>query len=95
MADLLDADGAHGQSDLFLREFLALLRFDRERLPNRYAVRTQVPLLGSHVPGFLDILVDFGDFGIDIENKPWAGVTLQIIWRKPAPKAVTQWRGGL
>jgi len=73
LAGLLDADGTHGQGDLFLRKFLALLRLDRKRPPNPYRVATQVPLFASCVLGFLDILVDFVDFGIGIENKPWAG----------------------
>ena len=81
VADLLDADGTHGQGDLFLREFLVLLKVDRGGLPNRYAVVTQVPLFASRVLGFLDILVDFGDFGVGIENKPWAGEQLNQIER--------------
>jgi hypothetical protein len=81
VADLLDADGAHGQGGRFLRKFLALLKVDTRRLPNRYVVVTQSPLFASRFLGFLDILVDFGDFGVGIENKPWAGEQVNQIER--------------
>jgi hypothetical protein len=76
IAGLLDTEGAHGQGDLFLREFLAMLDLDPPRPERPHKVLTQVPMMG-----FLDILIDFGNFGIGIENKPWAGEQLKQVER--------------
>ena len=71
IADLFRSDGTHGQSTLFLREFFALL--------NRSIPRTNYEVIREAPTNFidsefrkLDILIDFGDFGFAIENKPWS-----------------------
>lgn len=74
IADLLDPDGSHGQQRVFLDSFLGLIEQPEllRRQPTavgregttRYIERSQRRI---------DITVDFGDFGLGIENKPWAG----------------------
>jgi len=72
LRDLLNPTGPHGQGDTFLRQFIA-------RLPGQsFAVRpcsifreNVTSRIESHLRR-IDILVDFGEFGIAIENKPWA-----------------------
>ena len=74
--DLLDPNGPHGQESLFLEEFLKLIGKSCERYSPakvRNVVRedptTYVPASQRRI----DITIDFGDAGIGIENKPWAG----------------------
>jgi PD-(D/E)XK nuclease superfamily len=81
VAGLLDADGTHGQADLFLGEFLTVLKLGSPKTRRRCKVLTQVPVFASSMLGFLDILIDFGDFGIGIENKPWAGEQIKQVER--------------
>ncbi len=73
LACLLDADGSHGQGEIFLREFIAVSSIDLPPRYRPYKVKTEFPLRTMPNPRFLDILIDFGDLGIGIENKPWAG----------------------
>lgn len=73
LADLLDPDGKHGQGTLFL-----------ELLLKRCGVELAEPLSGAKVhreasttylandARRMDVRIDFGTFGIGIENKPWA-----------------------
>ena len=73
LACLLDADGTHGQGEIFLREFLAVSSIDLPATHRPYKVKTQFPLRTTPNTRFIDILIDFGELGIGIENKPWAG----------------------
>jgi hypothetical protein len=71
--DLLDANGTHGQGDLFLREFLDTVC---DVVPTGWTFRSAVrenstSLIESHRRR-IDIVVDLQSFGIGIENKPWA-----------------------
>ena len=71
--DLLDANGTHGQGDLFLREFVETVC---DAMPAGWtfcsAVReSSTSLIESHRRR-IDIVVDLQSFGIGIENKPWA-----------------------
>ena len=70
--DLLDPRGPHGQSEAFLCEFIAQT-CPREINPNSCNVFREnvTSRIESHLRR-IDILVDLGDFGIAIENKPWA-----------------------
>jgi hypothetical protein len=73
IAELLSPRGLHGQGDVFLRLFAQQLGCDPWPSPCP-EVRREEPItypVGSS--GRLDIIVDFGSFGIGIENKPWAG----------------------
>lgn len=73
LADLLSPGGSHGQGDLFLRAFV-------QRLPVRPAgdyesVRVLTEERTISIANFVrrhDLLLDFGDYGISIENKPSA-----------------------
>jgi hypothetical protein len=73
LGDLLDPTGPHGQGDTFLRQFVA-------KLPRQSFVARPCSVFRENVTSRIeshlrriDILVDFGDFGLAIENKPWAG----------------------
>lgn len=70
IAGMLDPDRSHGQQRMFLDAFLR--RIDRCDLLNGHveSIHCEYQI---HKEGRIDILVDFGDFGIAIENKPWAG----------------------
>ena len=69
IAGLLDPGGSHGQQRMFLDAFLRRIERGDLLVKQPRKVDTEFPCQG----GFIDILVDFGDFGIGIENKPWAG----------------------
>ena len=80
IACLLDANGSHGQGSKFLDGFLKHLF--KEKQPNRIAelsgkqpqVKREDPThYNKNQSRRIDITVDFEDFGIGIENKPWAG----------------------
>ena len=68
---LLDPKGSHGQGDLYLTKFLALL-------PDTVAFASSEELLGAHtefrLPSHrrMDIYLQFRNGGLAIENKPWA-----------------------
>lgn len=72
--DLLDANGTHGQGDLFLREFLEALYGP---MPPPWEFQSVLrekttSSIASHRRR-LDVVVDLKSLGIGIENKPWAG----------------------
>jgi hypothetical protein len=73
LADLLDANGSHGQGDRFLRKLVDMLELQRP--PSGLAaswVGVEHPTPDGRR---LDILLEVGapvDFAIGIENKPWA-----------------------
>ncbi len=72
IADLLNPTGSHGQQRMFLDAFLR--QINRCDLLNKHVdIRCEYPFINQNDRGRIDILVDFGDFGIGIENKPWAG----------------------
>jgi len=74
LADLLDPKGSHGQGGDFLR-----LLADQLRVPIPVDV-TRAKVYREETTAYIanplrriDIVVDFGTFGLAIENKPWAG----------------------
>jgi hypothetical protein len=71
--DLLDANGAHGQGDIFLRDFIeTVCATTPASWTFRSAIReNSTSLIESHRRR-IDIVVDLQSFGIGIENKPWA-----------------------
>jgi PD-(D/E)XK nuclease superfamily len=71
--DLLDANGTHGQGDMFLREFAETVCV---AMPTEWKFQSAVrenstSLIESHRRR-IDIVVDLQSFGVGIENKPWA-----------------------
>ena len=71
---LLDPEGEHGQKDIFLKLFLEKIGVN---LPTKRKTRASRGLevstnLLENCQRRIDILIDFGDFGLAIENKPWA-----------------------
>ncbi len=69
MVDILRPYGEHGQGPVFLDEFLKLINFQKTtKIPT---IDTEV-LTRQHVNNLrrMDILIDWSDFGIMIENKP-------------------------
>ena len=70
IAGMLDPDRSHGQQRMFLDAFLR--RIDKCYLLNRHVKSIHCEYKYSE-EGRIDILVDFRDFGIGIENKPRAG----------------------
>ena len=74
IAELLSPDGKHGQGDTFLQLFIQQLGIDVNRPPRASPkVRREEPV--TYPPnsyGFIDIVLEFGAYGIGIENKPWA-----------------------
>ena len=73
IADLLDTAGSHGQQRIFLDAFLRLIKqpdlLVRQPL---MVVREGATLYIERSQRRIDVTVDFGDFGLGIENKPWA-----------------------
>jgi len=72
ISDLLDSSGTHGQGDLFLRLFLSTIG-QSDRYISRYRVVREDPT--THISNSsrrIDITLDFGNYGIGVENKPWA-----------------------
>jgi len=74
LATFLDPAGEHAQGPAFLRAFLN--RFELEGYltePNQVKVRTEaVTDRIDNSMRRMDIIIDFGDAAIVIENKPWA-----------------------
>ena len=69
IVDILKPNGEHGQNSLFLDEFLKILEIPkRNKIPT---INTEV-LTRQHINNQrrMDILIDWSDFGIMIENKP-------------------------
>ena len=73
IGDLLNPEGKHGQADLFLNLFLSAID------PKLVYLKTPVKVLREDPTCYcnsfqrrIDLTLDFGSFGIGIENKPWA-----------------------
>ena len=74
LADLLDPRGAHGQGETFLQILVKQLGVTIPTGPGRVTVyREEMTTYITNTRRRIDILIDFGTFGIGIENKPWAG----------------------
>ena len=71
IANLLNPASSHGQQGVFLDAFLR--RIGKDDLCNRqpHQVTCEAPTDYIDQDRKIDILVDFGDFGLGIENKPW------------------------
>src|ERR1039457_4161174 len=73
ICDLLDPSGKHGQGTLFLNSFLEVVGVPPETIYTRVrAKREDRTSYCSSSERRIDITLDFGDFGIGIENKPFA-----------------------
>lgn len=74
IADMLDPKGKHGQFDLFLRSMLrqCCVVIHELTISARIFREASTSYLEADLRR-IDIRVDFGTFGIGIENKPWAG----------------------
>jgi hypothetical protein len=73
LRDLLDPEGPHGQGESFLRQMITKLpRQIFAGRPRRVLRESATSRIQSHLRR-IDILADFGDSGLAIENKPWAG----------------------
>ena len=72
LSDLLDISGTHGQGDLFLREFLSISNISATKLSSSKVFREDATTYISHSNRRIDITIDLDNFGIGIENKPWA-----------------------
>jgi hypothetical protein len=75
IADLLKPNGNHGQGNIFLTEFL-----NKTEIPNKEKLSSISPFiyresstsLIKRTQRRIDILIDWKEFGVVIENKPWA-----------------------
>jgi hypothetical protein len=73
IADLVDPTGTHGQGDIFLKELLSLICKDVQPAWKSCAVnREDLTTFIDSNRRRIDVLIDFGNRGIAIENKPWA-----------------------
>ena len=73
IADLLNPTGKHGQSDIFLNEFIKIL--NRKELIERSFPKVNREMGTSFISRTqrrMDILIEWTTHGIMIENKPWA-----------------------
>jgi len=73
IADLLDPKGKHGQKEIFLKEFLELTGISGKCDALKGKITREKAT--DYIPDSqrrIDIIIDFGEFGIGIENKPWA-----------------------
>jgi hypothetical protein len=72
--DLLDAKGNHGQGEAFLKEFLeTMCSSPISNWQFRSVERENATSLIDNTQRRMDVLLDLGNFGVAIENKPWAG----------------------
>jgi hypothetical protein len=72
-AELLDAEGSHGQGSLFLNELLRVAGVPAiTGLDEAKAWREEETWLIDNPLRRMDIAVELPGFGIGIENKPWA-----------------------
>jgi len=72
ISDLLDSSGNHGQGDLFLREFLSVANITKKHNSDYKVLREDTTTYITHANRRIDITIDIGEWGIGIENKPWA-----------------------
>lgn len=81
ISDLLNPTGKHGQADLFLNEFIKLIK-RTEFIQNEYPkVNREIgTTLISKTQRRMDILIEWFSHGIMIENKPWANDKDDQIW---------------
>lgn len=73
LADLLNNNGSHGQGDLFMREFLDIFQILPIKPMGEPVVSLEYPT--RRINSFnrrIDIHLSWDNFGIGIENKPWA-----------------------
>ncbi|WP_033725474.1 PD-(D/E)XK nuclease family protein [Pseudomonas putida] len=70
LGELLDPNGSHGQGDLYLTKFLALLPDTGFALSEDFVAAHTEFRLPSHRR--MDIYLRFRNGGLAIENKPWA-----------------------
>jgi hypothetical protein len=71
--DLLDPYGQHGQGTLFLSAFLEAIGVPTGANQRSWRPKREDPALYCASPSRrLDITLDAGDFGVGIENKPFA-----------------------
>lgn len=74
IAELLRPNGKHGQGDVFLKEMLNTIGKSASYDAEGVRVVREDPT--THIKKSnrsIDITIDFGKFGVGIENKPWAG----------------------
>ena len=73
IAGLLNPQGTHGQGSLFLDLFLDRLPpLPRKKTAAPRIVREDPTAYTSSFQRRIDITIDFGSYGVGIENKPWA-----------------------
>jgi hypothetical protein len=73
IAWLLDPAGTHGQCEAFLRQFFKVIDLAGPGSPAEAKVyREETTTFLLNPLRRIDILIDFGQFGVGIENKPWA-----------------------
>lgn len=73
IADLLDPKGRHGQKEIFLKEFIEIVgKSGKCDVLKGKIIREKTTDYILNSQRRIDIIIDFGDFGIGIENKPWA-----------------------
>lgn len=74
ISDILNPYGEHGQSDTFLNVFIKMLKIDSRKISTLPVVKREV-LTKQYFKTRcrMDLLIDWSDFGIMIENKPKCG----------------------
>ncbi|RBL90494.1 PDDEXK-like family protein [Chitinophaga flava] len=73
IADLLTPQGKHGQGNVFLLEFLKLINLENIDPGKLRNVRREASTrLINQTQRRMDILIEFNNQAIMIENKPWA-----------------------
>ncbi len=73
IADLLNRQGKHGQGNVFLLEFLKLINLENIDQGKFQSVKREAPTrLINRTQRRMDILIEFGNQAVMIENKPWA-----------------------
>ena len=77
IANLLNPASSHGQQGVFLDAFLR--RIGKDDLCDKQSTQVATEYRIENPEGYIDVLVDFGVFGIAIENKPWAKETNEQI----------------
>jgi hypothetical protein len=82
IAELLNPEGKHGQGPAFLKQFVEQLGYgDWLSGRNPTVRREELITYPKNSYGSLDIVIDFGEYGIGIENKVWAGEQRQQLSR--------------